>query len=80
MKTVHEYEVSDIDLTDPVHGFLSVVVMSVLVRMMGKPHEASAEWAEEFMKRAVADALTAAERQGIVIAKGEPIPEAFRKG
>jgi hypothetical protein len=79
VKTLHVYEPGDIDLEaeDPVQSFLFaqvlVIAITGLKKQEGDPDDAT--WP---FRRQVANILNAAQRAGIVIAKGEAVPEAFR--
>ena len=75
MKVLHQYEATDIDLkTNPVHTFmLQLYLVNALCRP--QPDEDS----ELFVKKQIAEALNMAEKQGITIAKSEPVPAIFRE-
>ena len=82
MKTIHEYEASDINIggvegvpPDPVHLFLFTAMIRVA---LGGIKAEEGEPPDTGIKRIIADILNAAEKQGITIAKTESVPEVFR--
>lgn len=82
MKTIHEYEPSDINIggvegvpPDPVHLFLFTSIMRVAFGGL-KPQDGEPE--DFGIKRIIADILNSAQKQGITIAKTESVPEVFR--
>jgi hypothetical protein len=79
VKVNREYEASDIDIKDnKVHSFLYGGVMVAMIRMLTIPRNDSPDAMDTFLKSIVAETLTEAEKQGIVIAIGESVPEVFR--
>jgi len=87
MKTKYEYEASDIkvkdfaqgETMDPVHSFLMGQVMIILIKGM-KAGEDGDDGAGAMLQiqAHIANFLNEAQESGIVIAKGEAIPAAFR--
>ena len=88
MRTLHEYEPSDIKMSaaelgegqsmDPVHGFLMGQMFIVLLTgMKPLPTDPPDEPAWP-IRRLIADFLNSAQKAGITIAVGEAIPAAFR--
>lgn len=79
MRTIHEYEPSDINLrgspVDPVHSFLmGQFLVFALTGLKSKEGEDSLLG----LQRAIADFLNAAQKAGISITKSE-VPEVFRR-
>lgn len=69
MKTIHEYEAADIDLKDPIHGFVlgQLLVFALTFKQAN----------DEEMREHVASFLNGAQKSGISITKAE-VPEVFR--
>lgn len=85
MKTITEYEPADIKLgkeenggeePDAVISFLFAQLM--LVKIMPTPDTKNGADAMLWVRSLIADFLNAAQRDGISIAKTEPIPPVFR--
>lgn len=82
MRTYHEYDPEDIDLKadpiDPVHSFL--MTQMLIIGLTGfKPQDTDPEGDAMFpIKRQIAQFLNAAQRSGIVVAKGEAVPDVYR--
>ena len=74
-RTIVRYDTEDIDLKDPVHGFL---MGAVLVTMLSIPKESlkADEDPTLFFRKIIAGILNSASDQGISISKSE-IPAAF---
>jgi hypothetical protein len=78
MRTIHQYEASDIDFKDPVHGFLMGMVGMVLYALLStKPQDG--ESSETAIKRIIAEILNHAAESGITITKTE-VPTVFKSG
>jgi len=84
MKTTYEYEASDIKVKDfaegekidPVHSFLMGQVMIILIRGL-KKDDPNDDVMLQIQER-IAEFLNTAQKEGIVIAKGEAVPDVFR--
>ena len=74
MRTIHRYEAQDIDMADPIHGFVMAQILLALLTIKAPKHEAESI---DILKNSVAQFLNAAADAGIAITKSE-IPEAFR--
>jgi hypothetical protein len=78
MKTVHEYEPSDIDLKDPVHGFLmGQLLVAMLTGIKADPQDPPDADATYPLKRLIAGILNSAQKAGITIAPA--VPEVFAR-
>ena len=82
MKTIREYEASDVDLGDPRDAAIAVGITGALVTMMSKtkalPMLASREDTDGILKNAVALFRSITEQQGYELIKREEVPAVFR--
>jgi hypothetical protein len=87
MKTLYEYEPSDIKMKDfadgeqmdPVHTFLfGQIMVMILTGIKPLPTDPSGDPMFP-VQRLIADFLNSAQKAGITVAKGESVPAVFRE-
>lgn len=67
MRTIIEYEGSDVDFDDPVHAYLAGCFTLFALNMIKGDRPGNPEAAEAWMKERVAEALNGAQTAGIKI-------------
>lgn len=72
MRTVIEYEGSDVDLDDPVHSYLAGLLSLFALHLIKGQRPDTPEAAEAWMKDRVAEALNGAQIAGISL-----VPKTF---
>ena len=75
MKTIHEYEAADIDLKDPIHGFLMGQLLVVMLTGLKNQPDDPTDDPTFALKRNIANFLNAAQKAGITVARA--VPEVF---
>lgn len=81
MKTIHEYEASDIDIKEnKLHSFLmgQILIVALSGKEMSKANPNDPEDKLYGINKVIAQFLTSMEREGFTITGRETVPDIFR--